>query len=330
VPGGGPVLPEGKAGTTARGVPGGDRRRGPAVAGSGRGRPCCRSTGRAGLPPGTAGIHPPLRPSRQVRPAVRARARHPGPDRLSGRTGGPREGPAAGRVPRRAHGGAHRAGTRHRRASARRQAARREHARLRAARYAGRGICHGLTDPLCRFSAYYRNPVLRAFFHALPGNRCWRGRTARLLQKCKNPRRRPPNPLLARRVPVAADAVSERKWHGAPVLGTVPQPRRPVAARQWLAPDCRISCSREEYRWRVARTHMSYPAGRIRRARAGRTGNSAPAFGSPPSDELRTPRTDGSDREADDRVRRPQRGRPLPGKPLKAHTGNLAGSCPAT
>jgi hypothetical protein len=66
---GGPALPEGKAGRAGRGVPGGDRRPSPAVAGGSGGRPCCRPAGRAGLPPGTAGIHPRLCPPRQVRPA---------------------------------------------------------------------------------------------------------------------------------------------------------------------------------------------------------------------------------------------------------------------
>ena len=63
-----PALPEGKDGRAGRGVvPGGDPVRALAVAGGGGGaRPCCRPAGRAGLPPGTAGIHPRLRPPRQV------------------------------------------------------------------------------------------------------------------------------------------------------------------------------------------------------------------------------------------------------------------------
>jgi hypothetical protein len=59
-------------------VPGGDPVRALAVAGSGGGRPCCRPAGRAGLPPGTAGIHPRLRPPRQVGPDL-APPRNRGP-----------------------------------------------------------------------------------------------------------------------------------------------------------------------------------------------------------------------------------------------------------
>ena len=126
---GGPALPEGKAGRGGRGVPGGDRRRGPAVAGGGGGRPWCRPAGRAGLPPGTAGIHPPLRPPRQVarragldtRPQA-TRRYEPVPAPPGGV--GPWGGPAARRVPRGGHGGGHREGARHRRATARRRAAR--------------------------------------------------------------------------------------------------------------------------------------------------------------------------------------------------------------
>ena len=50
------------------GFPGGDLVRALAVARGSGGRPCCRPAGRAGLPPGTAGIHPRLRPPRQVGP----------------------------------------------------------------------------------------------------------------------------------------------------------------------------------------------------------------------------------------------------------------------
>ena len=92
---GGPALPEGKAGRGGRGVvPGGDLRRALAVAGGGGGRPWCRPAGRAGLPPGTAGIHPPLRPPRQVRPARCRAGLAPGPE--------PRAG--AGRYPPRQEG----------------------------------------------------------------------------------------------------------------------------------------------------------------------------------------------------------------------------------
>jgi hypothetical protein len=108
---GGPALPEGKAGRAGRGVvPGGDLVRVLAVAGGGGGRPGCRPAGRAGLPPGTAGIQPPLRPPRQVRPArggldsrPRATRRYgPAPARPVG--GGPLGGPPAGRAPQ-GHGG---------------------------------------------------------------------------------------------------------------------------------------------------------------------------------------------------------------------------------
>jgi len=115
---GSPALPEGKAGRAGRRVPGGDRRRCPA------GR---WPMGRAGLPPGTAGIHPRLRPARQVGPARdgggpgtrpgAARRYVPVPAPPGG--DGPGDGPAADRVPRGGHGGACR-----RRASACRRAAR--------------------------------------------------------------------------------------------------------------------------------------------------------------------------------------------------------------
>ena len=118
---------------------------GPAVAGGRGRRPCCRTAGRAGLPPGTAGIHPPLRPPRQVarrgagldtRPAATRRyERVPAPPRGGD---GPGDGPAPGRVPRRGHGGAHREGAHHRRTCARgRPAARYGRACPLAARYAG-------------------------------------------------------------------------------------------------------------------------------------------------------------------------------------------------
>jgi hypothetical protein len=111
------VLPEGKAGRTSHGIPDGGRRHTRA------GR---WPTGRAGLPPGTAGINPHLCPQGQVRPA-------PGGDgldtrpRATGRYGpvpapceqgnGPGDGPTLGRAPRRGHGGACPRGTRHRRTS---------------------------------------------------------------------------------------------------------------------------------------------------------------------------------------------------------------------
>jgi len=82
---GGPALPEGKAGRGGRGVvPGGDLVRVLAVAGGGGGRPGCRPAGRAGLPPGTAGIQPPLRPPRQVGPARRGAGLTPGPEPRAG------------------------------------------------------------------------------------------------------------------------------------------------------------------------------------------------------------------------------------------------------
>ena len=104
-PPGGPALPEGKAGRAGRGVPGGDRRRGPAAT-AGGGRPCWRA-GRAGLPPGTAGINPRLCPPRQVGPArcgaglespPEATRRHGPVPALPG--GGGPDGLAAGRAPR--------------------------------------------------------------------------------------------------------------------------------------------------------------------------------------------------------------------------------------
>ena len=95
---GGPLLPEGKAGRSGRGVvPGGDPVRALAVAGGSGGRPCCRPAGRAGLPPGTAGIHPRLRPPRQAGPAP-APARNCGPVLAGARQAGTARG----------HGGARR------------------------------------------------------------------------------------------------------------------------------------------------------------------------------------------------------------------------------
>jgi hypothetical protein len=94
-------------------VPGGDLVRALAVAGGGGSRPCCRPAGRAGLPPGTAGIQPPLRPPRQVARDgggldTRSGATGqygPAPARPGG--GGPWGGPSAGRVLRE-HDGAQR------------------------------------------------------------------------------------------------------------------------------------------------------------------------------------------------------------------------------
>ena len=73
--------------------------------------------GRAGLPPGTAGIHPQLCPPGQVRTAQRGDGLDTRP-RATGRYGpvpapheqgdGPGDGPAMGRAPRRGHGGARR------------------------------------------------------------------------------------------------------------------------------------------------------------------------------------------------------------------------------
>ena len=118
---GAPVLPEGKSGRTRRGIPDGGRRHTPA------GR---WPAGRAGLPPGTAGINPHLSPPGQVGPArladrldarPRATGRYgPVPAQHGGPT--PEDGPTSLRAPRRGHGGACRAGTRHRRASNRQRA----------------------------------------------------------------------------------------------------------------------------------------------------------------------------------------------------------------
>ena len=83
--GGRPGPAGGKAGRAGRGVvPGGDLVRVLAVAGGGGGRPGCRPAGRAGLPPGTAGIQPPLRPPRQVGPARRGAGLTPGPEPRAG------------------------------------------------------------------------------------------------------------------------------------------------------------------------------------------------------------------------------------------------------
>jgi len=173
---GGPALPEGKAGRGGRGaVPGGDLVRALAVAGSGGGRPWCRPAGRAGLPPGTAGIHPRLRPPRQVGPARRgggldARPRATGrcwP--APGRPGGadPVRGPAAGRVPRGGHGGAHRDGARPRRTRARR-ASRYRLARPRAARYSVRRICHRPLPWASRFSVPLQKSGFWGLFSPAP------------------------------------------------------------------------------------------------------------------------------------------------------------------
>ena len=43
-----------------------------------------------------------------------------------------------------------------------------------------------LVPPAAAFSAHYRNRVLRAFFHSLPGNRCWQGRAARLQESAED------------------------------------------------------------------------------------------------------------------------------------------------
>jgi hypothetical protein len=74
---GGPALPEGKADRTGRGIPDGGRRHTPAGH---------WPEGRAGLPPGTAGINPHLCPPGQVRPAP-GRDRPDIPPRATGRYG---------------------------------------------------------------------------------------------------------------------------------------------------------------------------------------------------------------------------------------------------
>ena len=142
---GGPALPEGKAGRGGRGVvPGGDLVRALAVAGGGGGRPGCRPAGRAGLPPGTAGIYPRLCPPGQVRQARRGRAWRPAAARrhrtvpAAPAAGGPEEGPAAAWARRKRRGGA-------------------DHPRSgccrRAAPCCGRRVCHGRLVPRAAASA---------------------------------------------------------------------------------------------------------------------------------------------------------------------------------
>jgi hypothetical protein len=105
-----PPLPEGKADRGGRGVvPGGDLVRAHAVAWGSGSQPGCRPAGRAGLPPGTAGIQPPLRPPRQVRRAPAGLDARP---RAMGRYGPVPARPGAGvpaRVP--ADGGYRERGT---------------------------------------------------------------------------------------------------------------------------------------------------------------------------------------------------------------------------
>ena len=120
---GGPALPEGKAGRAGRGVPGGDRRRCPASR---------WPMGRAGLPPGTAGIHPRLRPPRQVARPGPGTDLAPGPEPRAGRAGArlARMKGRAGRGPGTAKGERWRVPRGHTppSSSARRRAARRGHA----------------------------------------------------------------------------------------------------------------------------------------------------------------------------------------------------------
>ena len=172
------VLPEGKAGRTGRGIPDGGRRHTPA------GR---WPAGRAGLPPGTAGINPHLSPPGQVRPAS-------GGDGLDTR---PR---ATGRydpvpAPHEQEDGPAWAGHREGGTVARARTARTTVAlALRAGRLPDESVpaCRqhaalpegsvmGRVGPACRrFVRYYRNPVFRAFFHALPENRLVRDRHTQL------------------------------------------------------------------------------------------------------------------------------------------------------
>ena len=179
---GGPALPEGKAGRGGRGVvPGGDPVRAVAVAGGGGGRPGCRPAGRAGLPPGTAGIQPPLRPPRQVRPA-RCRGGLDTRPRATRRCG-PAPGPARrGRPSGRA---ARRAGTaKGARWRAPRGCAPPSYTRppggpatgtpgraLRVMLTGGSVIGRSLAPRW--FSVHYRNRVFGAFFRAAPRKRCW-------------------------------------------------------------------------------------------------------------------------------------------------------------
>ena len=195
---GGLVLPEGKAGRARRGIPDGGRRHTPA------GR---WPAGRAGLPPGTAGINPHLSPPGQVRPA-------PGEDGLDTRpraTG--RYGPVPAPHEQGDGSGTGRPWAGHREGGtvARARAARATVAlALRAGRQPDEGVpaCRqhaalsegsvmGRVGPACRrFVRYYRNPVFRAFFHALPENRLVRDRHTRLAAAAIHSR-------SARRTPVA-------------------------------------------------------------------------------------------------------------------------------
>ena len=185
-----PTLPEGKAVRGGRGVvPGGDRRHALAGAGGGGGRPGCRPAGRAGLPPGTAGIQPPLRPPRQAdrrgtgldtRP--RATRRYgPVPDPPGG--AGPARGPAAGRVPRR--------GTVARTAKVRATVVHARAAGQPGAGTPGRAqrvillegsVIGWLVPPCCRFFRLTQKSGFEGLFSLAPGNWCWRGRARRLLQ----------------------------------------------------------------------------------------------------------------------------------------------------
>ena len=179
---GGLVLPEGKAGRTGRGIPDGGRRHTPA------GR---WPAGRAGLPPGTAGINPHLSPPGQVRPAQAGTGLTPGPEpRVDTARCPPRTNKGTAPGTGRPWAGHREGGT-----VARARAARATVAlALRAARQPDEGVpaCRqhaalpegsvmGRVGPACRrFVRYYRNPVFRAFFHALPENRLVRDRHTRL------------------------------------------------------------------------------------------------------------------------------------------------------
>ena len=168
----------GKAGRTGRGIPAGDRRRGPA------GR---RPAQQAGLPREAAGIHPRLSPPDQVLLARHTDGLDTRP-RTAGRYGpvpapqGPEDKPAAGRASRR--------GT-----VARARAAR---ATVALAPGDGRQPDEGM--PACRQRAalsegsvmagrprvpthcpLLRKSGFRDLFHALPENRFGRNRDSRLL-----------------------------------------------------------------------------------------------------------------------------------------------------
>jgi hypothetical protein len=212
---GSPARPERKAVRGGRAVvPGGDRRHALAVAGSGGSRPGCRPAGRAGLPPGTAGIHPPLRPCRQAGPGrVRGPALASRPE--------PRVERAGTRLARR--------GLPSGRAGCRLVA---QGARWHApARYAEWKICHGLdwSSPAAGFLPLLRNRVLRGLFHSLPWNWCWWSRAARLLREVWLP-------PLALRVPHVGLSCTWRETAQASALIYLAASGQQMARREGVRP----------------------------------------------------------------------------------------------